>query len=78
MIMDQLTYISQLHKETKFIKVNAEKSEYLVQKLKICVMPSIVLIQDGKTEKTLMGLTEFDASGRGKIITKDVELVLFN
>jgi len=47
------------HLETKFIKVDAEKSPFLVERLNIWMMPSIVIAINGKTEHTITGLDEF-------------------
>ena len=43
------------HLETRFIKVDAEKSPFLVERLGIIMMPTIVLIIDGKTEYSIRG-----------------------
>jgi hypothetical protein len=53
-----LLFLAQKHIETKFIKVNAEKSPFLVERLHIIIMPSIVLIKDGKTDHTVQGFDE--------------------
>lgn len=41
--------LAQKHLETKFIKIDAEKSPYLVEKLHIWMLPSIVVVKNGKT-----------------------------
>ena len=41
------------HLETRFIKIDAEKNPFLVERLGIILMPTIVLIKDGKTEHSL-------------------------
>mmetsp|Transcript_8601 Transcript_8601/g.13947 ORF Transcript_8601/g.13947 Transcript_8601/m.13947 type:complete len:182 (-) Transcript_8601:50-595(-) len=51
--------IAKKHVETKFIKVDAEKSPFLVERLNIWMMPSIVIALNGKTEHTITGLDEF-------------------
>merc|ERR1719261_950466 len=38
------------HLETRFVKINAEKNLFLVERLGIIMMPTIVLVKDGKTE----------------------------
>ena len=45
--------------ECKFVKINAEKCPYLCEKLHIWCLPSIVLIVDGKTHYTCVGLNDF-------------------
>jgi thioredoxin-like negative regulator of GroEL len=47
------------HVETRFVKINAEKNPFLVERLGIILMPSIVLIKDGKTDHTIHGFDEF-------------------
>ena len=54
-----LDRVARKHLETRFIKINAEKSPFLVEKLKIWMLPSIVLCVDGKTTHTITGLDEF-------------------
>jgi hypothetical protein len=40
------------HMETRFVKINAEKSDYLVEKLGIVIMPTMVLVKDGKVRRS--------------------------
>ena len=54
-----LTKLARKHIETKFIRVEAERSPFLSDRLKINVLPSIVLVKNGKTEHTLVGFEEF-------------------
>jgi len=51
------------HIETKFIKVNVEKSPFLVERLNIVVIPSIVLVIDNKTNHTIQGFDELGGDG---------------
>mmetsp|Transcript_23676 Transcript_23676/g.41798 ORF Transcript_23676/g.41798 Transcript_23676/m.41798 type:complete len:255 (+) Transcript_23676:242-1006(+) len=51
--------LARKHMETKFIKIDAEKSPFLVERLNIWMMPSIVIAINGKTEHTMVGLDEF-------------------
>ena len=44
--------------ETRFVKINAEQSEYLVNKLGVVVMPTVVLIKDGKVIHDIAGFDE--------------------
>jgi hypothetical protein len=48
------------HVETKFVKINAEKSPYLTEKLKIFMLPTLALIRKEKVEEYIVG---FDAFG---------------
>jgi hypothetical protein len=54
-----LSDLSKMHMETKFLKINAEQSPFLVERLRIWMMPSIVIALNGKTEHTIVGLDEF-------------------
>ena len=47
------------HIETLFIKVDVEKNPFLVERLNIIVIPTLVLIKDGKTEHSVIGFDEF-------------------
>eukprot|EP00123_Amoebidium_parasiticum_P001406 comp12482_c0_seq1/m.7429 comp12482_c0_seq1/g.7429 ORF comp12482_c0_seq1/g.7429 comp12482_c0_seq1/m.7429 type:complete len:201 (-) comp12482_c0_seq1:548-1150(-) len=51
--------LAENHTETRFIKVNAEKSPFLVQRLKLWMMPTIVLVREQQTEKQYVGLDAF-------------------
>ncbi|CAD7698430.1 unnamed protein product [Ostreobium quekettii] len=58
-VMDRhLTELAQKHIETKFIKINAEKSPYLTDKLKIWMLPTLALIKNGKTVDYVVGFDE--------------------
>jgi len=46
------------HLETRFLKINAEKSPFLTERLKIWMLPTLVLIKNGKTEHSIIGLDE--------------------
>lgn len=62
------------HVETRFIKVDAEKSPYLVEKLGIILMPTMVIILDGKTNHSIRGFDEF--GGIDEFTTADMAHVL--
>lgn len=66
--------LARTHLETRFIKVDAEKSPFLVERLQIVVMPTIVLVKDGKTEHSIMGFDEF--GGTDNFSTDDAAFVL--
>jgi hypothetical protein len=36
--------------ETRFIKLNAEKSPFLTERLKIFMLPTLALVKNGKVE----------------------------
>ncbi len=62
------------HLETRFVKIDAEKNPFLVEKLGIILMPTIVLINNGKTEHAIHGFDEF--GGTDDFSTADMAYVL--
>lgn len=62
------------HVETRFLKIDAEKSPYLVEKLGIIMIPTIIIIKDGKTEHSIRGFDEF--GGTDDFSTQDVAYIL--
>lgn len=66
--------LAQQHVECRFMKIDAEKNPYLVEKLGIVLMPTMVLIKDGKTEHAIHGFDEF--GGHDNFTTSDVAYVL--
>lgn len=74
-IMDRhLEKLSKMHLETKFIKVDAEKSPFLVEKLNVWMLPTLVLVKNTKTEHSVVGFDEF--GGHDDFETAEIELVL--
>ena len=58
-ILDKHFHIlAKKHLETKFCKINAEKTPFLCDRLKIRVIPSVLMIKDQQTRGHLMGFTE--------------------
>jgi thiol-disulfide isomerase/thioredoxin len=53
-----LEKLSQKHQETRFVKIDAEKSVYLVEKLGIVLMPTIVLVYKGAVVHHIQGFDE--------------------
>ena len=62
------------HLETRFVKIDAEKSPFLVERLKIIMLPSILLIKDTKTIHTIVGFEEF--GNHDEFPTSTLEYVL--
>mmetsp|Transcript_27174 Transcript_27174/g.35626 ORF Transcript_27174/g.35626 Transcript_27174/m.35626 type:complete len:231 (+) Transcript_27174:259-951(+) len=46
------------HLETRFVKIDAEKSPFLVERLNIFMMPTILCIKEGKVEHHIRGFDE--------------------
>jgi thiol-disulfide isomerase/thioredoxin len=62
------------HVETRFLKIDAEKNPFLVERLEVIVLPTIVLIKDGRTEHSIRGFDEF--GGTDDFSTQDMAYVL--
>lgn len=62
-VMDMhLDMLAKKHVETKFVKIHAEKSPYLVEKLKIWMLPTLALIKSEKTVDYVVGFDELGGS----------------
>ncbi|KXZ55255.1 hypothetical protein GPECTOR_3g394 [Gonium pectorale] len=60
-VMDKhLSILAKKHMETKFVKINAEKSPFLTDRLKIWMLPTLALI---RYEKTVDYVAGFDQLG---------------
>ena len=69
-----LEALAHLHIETRFVRLNIEKSPYLAEKLRIVMLPTIMLIKDGKTEHSIIGFDEL--GGKDDFGTDDLEELL--
>lgn len=59
-----LERIAKQHIETRFVRMNAEKSEYLVDKLGVWMIPCIALVKDQKVVKMVQGLDELGGTDK--------------
>lgn len=50
--------LARKHIETRFLKINAEKSPFLTERLNITVLPTLALILDGKTKDYVVGFND--------------------
>lgn len=57
-----LETLAATHLETRFLKINAEKSPFLVEKLRIVMLPTMLCVKDGKTEHAIIGFDELGGS----------------
>jgi len=74
-VMDKhLRQLCQKHWGTRFVKLDAEKSQFLSERLHIWCLPSIVLCKDGKTDHTIVGFSEFQTGDEAT--TEEVEELL--
>eukprot|EP00922_Rhytidocystis_sp_ex-Travisia-forbesii_P016517 GHVS01024590.1.p1 GENE.GHVS01024590.1~~GHVS01024590.1.p1 ORF type:complete len:190 (-),score=26.99 GHVS01024590.1:148-717(-) len=69
-----LRILAPLHTTTRFIKLNAEKCALFASKLKIRILPTIVLFIDGVAVHSVVGFTEF--GGTDGFSSRSVEVVL--
>jgi hypothetical protein len=69
-----LSILARKHVETKFLRVNAEKSPFLTERLKIWMLPTVVLIRDGKTDHSIIGFDEL--GGNDDFSTELLENIL--
>jgi len=65
--------LAQSHVECRFVKIDAEKNPFLVERLGVIVLPTIVLIKDGKTDHAIHGFDEF--GGVDDFRTEDMAFV---
>lgn len=62
------------HLEARFVKIDVEKNPFLVERLGIILIPTIVLIKDGKTDHSIRGFDEM--GGTDDFSTNDMAYVL--
>ncbi|GMH23605.1 hypothetical protein Nepgr_025448 [Nepenthes gracilis] len=71
-VMDKhLNLLAKQHMETRFVKINAEKSPFLAEKLKIVVLPTLALIKNAKVEDYVVGFDEL--GGTDEFSTEELE-----
>jgi hypothetical protein len=59
-----LTRLAPHHIETRFARINAEKAEFLVDKLGVWMIPCIALIKNQKVVKMVQGLDELGGTDK--------------
>ncbi|CAL9063189.1 unnamed protein product [Musa banksii] len=58
-VMDKhLSILAKQHIETRFLKIHAEKSPFLTEKLRIIVLPTLALVKNAKVEDYVVGFDE--------------------
>jgi hypothetical protein len=62
--------------QTRFLKVNAERAPFLCERLRIWMMPTIVLVKSGVTEHSIVGFDELGSTD--DFTTEAMETVLVN
>jgi len=74
-LQEHLTLIARKHLECKFIEIEAEYAPFLIQRLNIWMMPTLVLAKDNKVSTQLRGLDW--VAPDGKLDTLKLEQKLF-
>ena len=57
-----LEQLARTHQECRFLKINAERSQFLTERLKIKVIPTIALVKEGKTIDYIVGFADLGNS----------------
>lgn len=71
-VMDKhLSVLAKQHLETRFVKIHAEKSPFLAERLKIVVLPTLALIKNAKVDDYVVGFDEL--GGTDEFRTEDLE-----
>ncbi|KAK9163753.1 hypothetical protein Syun_004655 [Stephania yunnanensis] len=71
-VMDKhLAILAKRHIETRFVKIQAEKSPFLAEKLKILVLPTLALIKNTKVDDYVVGFDEL--GGTDEFGTEELE-----
>ncbi|VFQ93841.1 unnamed protein product [Cuscuta campestris] len=63
--------LAERHMETRYVKIHAEKSPFLAEKLKITVLPTIALVKNAKVEDYVVGFDEL--GGKDDFTTEELE-----
>lgn len=63
--------IAKKHLETRFVKINAEKCQFLVERLRIKLLPTLCIAKDGKTVDYIVGFDEL--GGKDDFTTEMLE-----
>lgn len=52
--------LAQSHLETRFVRIHAEKSPFLTERLKIFMLPTLALVRNAKVEEYVVGIQAFE------------------
>ena len=72
-----LQIIAQNHRETLFVKINAEKTPFFTDKLNIRVLPTIILFVKGKSIHRFIGFQDFGMNDDFPTINLTRQLAIF-
>merc|ERR1740123_2850434 len=76
-LQDHLTLIAQKHLECKFIQIEAQHAPFLIERLNIWMMPTLVLAKDNKVSTQLRGLDWVAPNGKFDTIAMEQKLFEF-
>ena len=76
-IDNHLNIIAKNHRETLFVKINAEKTPFFTEKLNIRVLPTIILFVKGKAIHRFIGFQDFGMNDDFPTINLTRQLVIF-
>ncbi|KAK8923892.1 hypothetical protein KSP39_PZI019099 [Platanthera zijinensis] len=57
-----LSILAKQHIETRFVKVHAEKSPFLTERLRVMVLPTLALVKNAKVDDYVVGFDELGGS----------------
>ncbi|KAJ9175197.1 hypothetical protein P3X46_013775 [Hevea brasiliensis] len=71
LIDKHLSILAKRHIETRFVKIHADKSPFLAERLKIIILPMFALIKNAKVDDYVVGFDEL--GGTDEFSTEDLE-----
>jgi len=69
-----LAKLAPRHLETKFMRIDAEKSQYLVEQLQVVLMPTVVLVKDAKVVDRIEGFDQLGGTEHFSTATFEMRL----
>lgn len=74
---DQLKIIAEKHLQVKFVRINVQDCPFLIEKLKIKILPCVISYKDGIEVDRSVGFSKF-GNHADKVHVKDIERWLIN
>lgn len=75
---DKLKVMAEKHLSTKFIRVNVENAPFLVTRLKIKVLPAVLIYINGVESNRLVGFDKLNFNGSGDFQIESLEKFLLD
>ncbi|KAH0487564.1 MAG: uncharacterized protein KVP18_000471 [Porospora cf. gigantea A] len=73
---EKLDLLAQKHLHIRVVKINVERSPFLCERLKIFVIPSMMLIKDGQAVHTMIGFEELGGTESFELCDLEAALAL--